>query len=755
MSYHNNSSNTTNTNSTSRNTTNTSLPVQSCSAISVDGYFPLYTTIPCAQTHMGGNGTYHTHLLNSVTYYMPSGLVLGVTFFHGNYGVTTTVTDRIVAPTMVVDTRVETTIVETGSGCNEIYYHLFSMCHKGVEPYNFQQGSVVIWEGSPNYITENCDTTNLHVNNTDFYLGLGQPSVGQSVGISDRVGISCMIYVGYIPFPVVNPAKLTKLVTSTSIYNDCSSCIDMAIKGCVDSLSNNYNPLATVDEGGCEYTNLPCKSCCVDVKGNQYTPSQPCICESGYVLNNTPCVVPTKTEICKECCYNEIRGVYRPSNYDCSCKEGDRLTACREKSDLVLSACTNCCTNKSRRIFNPKPTLKYGCACLSGSWSVPCDSDVGSSVTTYIGEVNPTVIGCIETACGEGYIFDNSICGCVSTLVDTCENKIDSTFNETLAYLPISNHLDIIRNSLGGHTKLWSTYKFKHYPTAKPTNHSDICLAIDSWGDVQDAYWTYVKNVVVSYVPEGSESAITSQLTNFSDLYTYTASTLPVELDKTKEVWEAMELWNNDTTIWTPGLFSLTYSLVYCNCYDSGVLPENQKPRATTEKVVRHVFGGTEGVYIEKEDNLQNYKCSSGTNPIVEETQNTCVPTSDKVGVGVYDNVIDCVNSGCGGYMSCNPGVIADGVKFDEDRFYTPIVMCCERLIMNSKEPLTRKKCQSECSGTETWYPLYNAFAPNIVNESLLGYMVRDLLNKVNNRECSVSRDNREFRAMGYVERLK
>ena len=66
-------------------------PVPTCTAISVNGYFPLYTTPSCAQTHAGGNGTYHTHLLNSITYYMPSGLVLGVTFFHGDYGVTTTV----------------------------------------------------------------------------------------------------------------------------------------------------------------------------------------------------------------------------------------------------------------------------------------------------------------------------------------------------------------------------------------------------------------------------------------------------------------------------------------------------------------------------------------------------------------------------------------------------------------------------------------------------------------------------------------
>ena len=76
MSYHNTSSNTTN-----NTTQNTSVVVQRCTPISVSGYYPLYTTESCAQSHVGGNGTYHTHVLNSVTYYMPNGLVLGVTFF--------------------------------------------------------------------------------------------------------------------------------------------------------------------------------------------------------------------------------------------------------------------------------------------------------------------------------------------------------------------------------------------------------------------------------------------------------------------------------------------------------------------------------------------------------------------------------------------------------------------------------------------------------------------------------------------------
>ncbi len=68
-----------------------SIMMDTCTPISVSGYYPLYTTASCAETHVGGNGTYHTHTFNYVTYYMPNGLVMGITQFHGNYiEVTTT-----------------------------------------------------------------------------------------------------------------------------------------------------------------------------------------------------------------------------------------------------------------------------------------------------------------------------------------------------------------------------------------------------------------------------------------------------------------------------------------------------------------------------------------------------------------------------------------------------------------------------------------------------------------------------------------
>ena len=90
---------------TTTTTTTTLVPLapngggQACQAIDVDGYYPLYTTITCAETHVGGNGGYHSHDLGNpvTTYYMPNGLNQDpnngtITQWHGTYGQITTTT---------------------------------------------------------------------------------------------------------------------------------------------------------------------------------------------------------------------------------------------------------------------------------------------------------------------------------------------------------------------------------------------------------------------------------------------------------------------------------------------------------------------------------------------------------------------------------------------------------------------------------------------------------------------------------------
>lgn len=76
--------------------TSSTTTIAPCQAIDIDGYYPLYTTIACAQAHAGGNGGYHSHDLGTpvTTYYMPNGLTMGVDMFHGTYGQTTTTTTQ-------------------------------------------------------------------------------------------------------------------------------------------------------------------------------------------------------------------------------------------------------------------------------------------------------------------------------------------------------------------------------------------------------------------------------------------------------------------------------------------------------------------------------------------------------------------------------------------------------------------------------------------------------------------------------------
>lgn len=117
---------TTTTTTAAPTTTTTTLPPQSginsttttttaqCNAIDVEGYYPLYTTIACAQAHPGGNGGYHSHDLGNplTTYYMPNGLNMDpnagpITQWHGTYGQTTTTTTSTTtaAPTTTTTTQ--------------------------------------------------------------------------------------------------------------------------------------------------------------------------------------------------------------------------------------------------------------------------------------------------------------------------------------------------------------------------------------------------------------------------------------------------------------------------------------------------------------------------------------------------------------------------------------------------------------------------------------------------------------------------
>ena len=51
----------------------------------INGYYPLYATEASSNQASGGNGTSHVHTFFGQTFYMPNGLTMGVTQFHGDY----------------------------------------------------------------------------------------------------------------------------------------------------------------------------------------------------------------------------------------------------------------------------------------------------------------------------------------------------------------------------------------------------------------------------------------------------------------------------------------------------------------------------------------------------------------------------------------------------------------------------------------------------------------------------------------------
>ena len=161
-------------------------------------------------------------------------------------------------------------------------------------------------------------------------------------------------------------------------------------------------------------------------------------------------------------------------------------------------------------------------------------------------------------------------------------------------------------------------------------------------------------------------------------------------------------------------------------------------------------------------DTVQYYRCADATNSTVGERQRACIP-QDSNTPGSYHSLEDCLNSGCAGFMKCEPGQSVNGVIIEGEAFYTPIVMCCEKLISTQlttgpyeytvSGPLTVANCSSSCGDGQTWFPLYNATGPNTVHESELAYMIRELELQVAIHQCSVTTDEERWISAGYIKK--
>lgn len=81
---------------------------------SIEGYYPLYSNVEAAQK--AGNGTVHEHVFYGKSFYMPNGLELGVTQFHGNYTGTLTPDFTTINTTNATVATPATVISSTSSG---------------------------------------------------------------------------------------------------------------------------------------------------------------------------------------------------------------------------------------------------------------------------------------------------------------------------------------------------------------------------------------------------------------------------------------------------------------------------------------------------------------------------------------------------------------------------------------------------------------------------------------------------------------
>lgn len=163
---------------------------------------------------------------------------------------------------------------------------------------------------------------------------------------------------------------------------------------------------------------------------------------------------------------------------------------------------------------------------------------------------------------------------------------------------------------------------------------------------------------------------------------------------------------------------------------------------------------------------IRYYVCNTVNNPVVNESQKACKSTTTIPSGTYFLDLETCLNSGCGGYMSCEQGQSVNGVKFGaEYREYSPIPMCCSSFIKTQQSdggkykyvesgPLTVRRCLEFCKDKEeTWFPLFNAFGVNTYMDSPLAYLTRELLLQVNIGQCVVSKTNDKYQGEGIIRK--
>jgi gliding motility-associated-like protein len=264
---------------------------------------------------------------------------------------------------------------------------------------------------------------------------------------------ACETIAGTIPTPCTDDGVCSNGV-ETWDNNTCACNIIPAVLGCTNPTANNYNPLATCDDGSCQFA-CPDPGNCNDgicANGQEQWNGTTCACETIAGTIPTPC---TDDGVCSN-------GTETWDNNNCTCTQTNVPTPCTDDGvcsngvetwDNNTCACNIIpavlgCTNPTANNYNPSAT------CDDGSCQFDCpdpgncnDGICANGQEQWNGTTCAceTIAGTIPTPCTDDGVcsngtetWDNNTCTCTQTNVPTpctddgvCSNGTETWDNNT------------------------------------------------------------------------------------------------------------------------------------------------------------------------------------------------------------------------------------------------------------------------------------------------------------------------------------
>src|SRR5690554_687587 len=181
---------------------------------------------------------------------------------------------------------------------------------------------------------------------------------------------------------------------------ECAGTVIVVVEGCMDPLSCNYNPAATLDDGSCEYgpwylpanypsNDLPAVRSC-DGAPDGYELAANLDCAESTMAGDSWCSSISFDGFCAEA-YNDCAGIYDcpdlSANVGDACDDGDANT----ENDMVTADCE--CVG----------TVVYDCPALSANVGDACDdgdanteNDMVTADCECVGTLIVVVEGCMD-----------------------------------------------------------------------------------------------------------------------------------------------------------------------------------------------------------------------------------------------------------------------------------------------------------------------------------------------------------------------